>query len=75
MAGRLSEALKRIPSEFPELADAGMLGKMFIGAILPQMIVAADRDEGRTRALLEQITRRLARVLEMDLTERADPPS
>jgi hypothetical protein len=66
MAAPLSEQLRRIPEEFPELAGGGMLGNMFTGVILPQMITAAKKDEDGTRERLVGIVRRLVRLLEID---------
>lgn len=66
MAEPLSERLRRIPEEFPELAGGGMLGNMFKSVILPQMITAAKKDEEGTRSMLVGIVSRLVRLLEID---------
>lgn len=66
MAAPLSEQLRKIPQEFPELAGGGMFGRMFKDVILPQMITAAKKDEAGTRSMLVGIVRRLVKLLELD---------
>lgn len=62
----LSEQLKRVPELFPELgSDGGMLGKMFTAVILPQMVVAAKKDEAGTRGKIVEIMRRMIALLEI----------
>lgn len=61
----LQELLARFPEEFPELREGGMLTGLFRSVVLPQMIVAAKKDEPRAWETTRSILARLVRVLEL----------